>query len=131
MQNLWSFTWVRYWYEKPSAIWICIPYWIVVGVAWSSTCFNCGIEIDWLDSLRSMWWSYSNLLNRWSRSISKLVGTKLILVFNEWFWKPKNVVIGVDALVMGKLYLRVANYHGCCVETTSSNGWICSWLSSW
>jgi hypothetical protein len=104
---------------------------IIVGVVWSSTCSNCGIEIDWLDGLRSMWRSCSNLLNRWSHSISKLVGTKLILVFSECFWKPTYVVINVNALVLGKLYPRVANRHGCYVETTSSNGWTCSWLSSW
>jgi hypothetical protein len=65
--------------------------------------FKCGIEIDWLVSLWSMWWNCSNLLSRWSRSIFELVGTKLILVFGGWFWKLTNVAIGVDAPVLSKL----------------------------
>jgi len=58
-----------------------IPCRTIVGVVQGSTCSKCGIEIDWLDGLWSMWWSCSNLLSRWSHSISKLVGTKLILAF--------------------------------------------------
>jgi hypothetical protein len=50
---------------------------------------------DWLDNLRSMWQSCSNLLNRWSHFISELVGTKLMLVFGGWFWKLANIVISV------------------------------------
>jgi hypothetical protein len=31
------------------------------------------------------------------------MGTKLILMFGGWFWKPAYVAIGVGALIMGKL----------------------------
>jgi hypothetical protein len=31
------------------------------------------------------------------------MGTKWMSVCGGWFWKPANVVIGVDALVLGRL----------------------------
>jgi hypothetical protein len=40
--------------------------------------------------------------NCWTHSISKLVGTKLILVISGWFWKPIDVAIGVGTLILGK-----------------------------
>jgi hypothetical protein len=106
-------------------------YQTIVGVVLSSTCYKCGIEIHWLDGLWLKWWSFLNLLNRWSYSIFELVGTKLMLVFGGWIWKPKNGAISVDASVLGKLYHGVANCHGCRAITTSLNDWACSWLLLW
>jgi hypothetical protein len=63
-----------------------------------STSSTCGIETNW-----STWQSYSNLLTKWSCSISKLVGTKWMFVCDGWFWKLTDVIIGVDALVLGRL----------------------------
>jgi hypothetical protein len=74
-----------------------------VGVALGSTSSTSGIETDWLNILQSTWRNYSNLLSRWSRSIFKLMGTKWMLVYDGWFWKPINVVIGVNALVLDRL----------------------------
>jgi hypothetical protein len=42
------------------------------------------------------------MLSSWNHSISKLIGTKLILVFGGWFWKPIDIVIGVSTLILGK-----------------------------
>jgi hypothetical protein len=74
-----------------------------------STCSTCGIEIDWLNNHWLTWCSCSNLLSRWSHSIFELVGTKWVLVCDAWFWKPIDVVIDVDALVLGRLSPRVAD----------------------
>jgi hypothetical protein len=93
-----------------------------MGVAQGSTGSRCSMEIDWLEGLRSMWQNYFNLLSSWNHSISKLVGTKLIWMFNGWFWKPIDVVIGVSALALGKWKHGVINRHGCCAKTISSNG---------
>jgi len=49
-----------------------------------------------------MWRNYSNLLNSWSHSIFELVGTKLILVFSGWFWKPVDVSTDVGAPLLDK-----------------------------
>ncbi len=76
---------------------------MTVGVVQGSIGSTCGIETNWLDGLQSTWWSYSNLLSRWSCSIFELMDTKWMLVCDGWFWKPIEVVIGVDALVLGRL----------------------------
>ncbi len=74
-----------------------------MGVALGSIGSTCGIKTDWLDGLQSTQWSCSNPLNRWSCYISKLVGTKWMLVCDGWFWKPINVIISGDALILGRL----------------------------
>jgi hypothetical protein len=53
-----------------------------------------------------------------------------MLVCDGWFWKPTNVVIVVDALVLGRFQPGVVDCHGYWTYMTSSNNWIGSWLSS-
>jgi hypothetical protein len=101
-----------------------------VGVVLGSISSTCGIKIGWLKDLWSTWRRCSNLLNRQSHSISKLMGTKWMLVCDGWFWKPTNVVIVIDAPILGRFQPGVADYHGCWTYMTSSNNWIGSWLSS-
>jgi hypothetical protein len=83
--------------------WYVISYRTTVGCVWGSTCSKFGMEINWLKYIWSMWQNCSNLLNNWSCSTSKFVGTKLILMFNGWFWKLAYVAIGVGASILGKL----------------------------
>ncbi len=60
--------------------------------------------------------------------VSKSMVTKSMFGLGYGFCKPTKIIVGACTHVMGMKYLGVVEHHFCCMETTSSNCWTCSWL---